>query len=138
VICYLDTSVLLRVLLRAGRTLPEWGRWERALTSELAGVEARRAVDRLRVIGALDDDGVVTAHRALVRLEREIARIPLARTVLRRASLPMPTATKTLDAIHLASALVYQERRGGDVVFATHDAQQARAAAALGFDCVGT
>ena len=42
---YLDTSVVLRALLGDGRPLPEWGSWERAYSSELMGVEARRALD---------------------------------------------------------------------------------------------
>ena len=50
----------------------------------------------------------------------------------------MATAVKTLDALHLASALLSQERRGVALVFATHDAQQATAARALGFECVGS
>jgi hypothetical protein len=49
----------------------------------------------------------------------------------------MATPVKTLDALHLASALLWRERRSPDLIFATHDPQQARAARALGFECVG-
>jgi hypothetical protein len=49
----------------------------------------------------------------------------------------MPTAVKTLDAIHLASALLVRERRAPSLVFVTHDPQRARAARALGFECLG-
>lgn len=49
----------------------------------------------------------------------------------------MPTATRTLDAIHLATALIPSERERADLVFARHDAQQALAARALGFECSG-
>jgi hypothetical protein len=49
----------------------------------------------------------------------------------------MATPVKTLDALHLASALLWRERSGDPLVFATHDPQQARAARALGFDCAG-
>src|SRR5437763_16227937 len=54
-----------------------------------------------------------------------------------RAALPMATPVKTLDALHLASALLWRERRAAELSFATHDPQQARAARALGFDCIG-
>jgi hypothetical protein len=54
-----------------------------------------------------------------------------------RASLPMATVVKTLDALHLASAMLVRERLRIDLVFATHDPQQSRGARALGFDCVG-
>jgi predicted nucleic acid-binding protein len=137
VIVYLDTSILLRVLLGQRPLLAEWGRWERAYTSELAGVEVRRVIDRLRLDGVLDDDGVVAAHEQLARLEGGIGRIGVTRVVLRRASLPMATSVKTLDALHLASALLFQERRAVSLIFATHDAQQATAARALGFTCIG-
>jgi hypothetical protein len=38
----------------------------------------------------------------------------------------------------VATALVYRERRAPDLVFATHDRRQARAAAALGFEVIGS
>jgi predicted nucleic acid-binding protein len=137
VIYYLDTSTLLRVLFGQPRALRVWGRWERAYTSEIAGVEARRTVDRLRLGGALDDVGVAAAHTELRTIENGIGRISLTRGILQRAALPMATVVKTLDALHLASALVFQERRGLALTFATHDEQQAMAARALGFSCVG-
>lgn len=136
-IVYLDTSILLRVLLGQRPRLAEWGSWERAYASELAGVEARRVIDRLRLDGALDDDGVAVAQEQMAHLEAGIGRINLTRGVLRRASLPMATAVKTLDALHLASALLFRERRAVSLVFATHDVQQATAARALGFTCIG-
>ena len=134
---YLDTSTLLRVLLGQQPVMAHWGTWEHAYTSELAGVEARRAIDRLRLAGALDDTGVVAAQEKLAAVEATVGRIRLTRVVLRRASLPMATAVKTLDALHLASALLFQERRGVSLIFATHDAPQATAARALGFACIG-
>lgn len=136
-IVYLDTSAILRVLLGQRPLLKEWGKWERAYMSELAGVEARRTVDRLRLDGVIGDRGVVLAQEHMAAFERSIGRIGLTRAVLRRASLPMATVVKTLDALHLASALLFQERRGASVVFATHDMQQAAAARALGFTCIG-
>jgi len=137
VIVYLDTSTILRALWAQHPVLAEWGSWERAYTSELAGVEARRVIDRLRLDGVLDDGGVVVAQEQLTRMEAGVGRISLSRVVLRRASLPMATAVKTLDALHLASALLLQERRAVSLTFATHDVQQATAARALGFRCIG-
>jgi hypothetical protein len=135
---YLDSSVVLRVLFRQTNALPGWGRWEGAYASELLGVEARRSIDRLRLDGALDDAGAADAHAQLARIEDAIGSVPLARPVLERARLPMPTAVKTLDAFHLVTAVLVRERRGIPLVFATHDPQQARAARALGFECVGS
>jgi hypothetical protein len=134
---YLDTSTVLRVVLSQPEPLGIWGKWEAACASELLGVEARRVLDRLRLEGTLDDDQVGTFQAALARVERTIDGIRLTRLVLGRAALPMATPVKTLDALHLASALLWRERRSQDLIFATHDPQQARAARALGFECVG-
>ena len=134
---YLDTSAVLRGLLGTGKPLPEWGTWNRAYSSEIMGVEARRALDRLRLSRSLDDDGLADAHEAIAATERAIGSIRLTSAVLRRASQPMPTVVKTLDAIHLASALLFEERHAVGLVFGTHDRSQATAARALGFDVVG-
>ena len=43
------------------------------------------------------------------------------RSVLSRAAQPLPTTLGTLDAIHLAIALLWRERDQVDLVMATHD-----------------
>lgn len=136
-IVYLDTSVLLRVVLRQSGRLARFGGWERAYCSELLGVEARRVLDRIRLERALGDQALAQAHEQVARAERTFGVVRVSRAVLRRASLPLPTVAKTLDAIHLATALLLSERERVDLVFATHDAQQALAARALGFECIG-
>jgi len=136
-IVYLDTSVVLRVLLKEPKPLRSWGEWEEASSSDLMGVEARRAIDRSRLDSALGDEEVAELHQQLRQVEIRLRRIVINRRILGRASQPMATAVKTLDAIHLASALAFQEARRAAVVFATHDGQQATAARALGLECVG-
>ena len=136
-IAYVDTSVPLRVLLGQPGRLRQWGRWERGYTSELTGVEMRRVLDRLRIAGALGDEELGTAQESCARIESGLGRVDVSRIVLQRAGLPMPTAVKTLDALHLVSALILQERIDERLVFATHDIQQAVAARALGLSCIG-
>ena len=134
---YLDTSAVLRVLLKQAGPLDLWGKWETAYSSEILVGEARRVIDRMRVQGEILDEDLARAHEDLARIEGTIGNIPVTRPVLRRASMPMPTSVRSLDAIHLASALLTQERRGDSLVFATHDIKQGTAARALGFQCVG-
>lgn len=136
-IVYLDTSVVLRILFRQPDPLDTWGAWEEAYSSELMGVESRRLIDRMRLDVSLDDEGVAQAQEQLALMERTIGRILLTRMVLYRASLPMATSVRTLDAIHLASALLLNEQSPEPIVFATHDRQQATAARALGLECTG-
>jgi hypothetical protein len=106
-------------------------------SSEILKVEARRVLDRLRLEAFLDDEMSALAHEELARIEQSIGFIGLTSAVLGRAKAPMPTVVKTLDAIHLASALLFQERRGETVTFASHDRQQTTAARVLGLPCVG-
>lgn len=136
-IVYLDTSVVLRVLFGEADPLEEWGVWEIGYSSELLRVEARRTIDRLRLGSALDDDGVAESHTQLDTIERGLGFMALTKAVLHRASLPMATAVRTLDALHVVSALLLQERRGAGVVFATHDRSQATAARAMGLKVIG-
>jgi hypothetical protein len=81
---------------------------------------------------------VAEAIAQLTQIERTIKRIRMTRSIIHAASKTMPTIVKTLDAFHLTSAVALRERRGIDLVFTTHDDQQATAARALGFACVGT
>ena len=136
-IAYLDSSVVLRVLLRQRGVLEGWGQWERAYSSELLSVETRRVLDRLRLTQELGDEEMAQAQEDLRKIESAIGIIPLRWPVLRQAMLPMATVVKTLDALHIASAMLLQERRGLSLKFATHDAQQATGARALGLDCIG-
>lgn len=133
---YADASVPVRALLDDGPALPEWGHFEVAFTSALFLVEARRTLDRLRVTQALDDEALATAVFRLLEIERSLSILDVTKVVLDRASSPMPTTLGTLDAVHLASALVLREEVP-DLIFATHDRQQAIGARALGFDVIG-
>jgi len=137
VIVYLDTSTVLRIILDQPPRLAIWGKWDEAFASEILGLEARRVLDRLRLDSAIDDEGIAALQGELARIESTIGTISLTRPVLRRASLPLATPVKTLDAIHLASALLLREHRHEKLLFATHDARQATAARALGFNCIG-
>jgi predicted nucleic acid-binding protein len=57
--------------------------------------------------------------------------------VLDRAAQPMPTEIGTLDAIHLATALLWKAMTHTEVVMATHDTALAVAAHAHGLPVVG-
>ena len=135
-IVYLDTSVVLRPLLDQPKRLSSWGEWEAAYSSELMGVECRRVIDRLRLESIFDDREVAQAIERLIQIERAIKRIRLNKSIIRAASQTMPTIVKTLDAFHLTSAIAVRERRSIELLFASHDNQQATAARALGFTCL--
>jgi predicted nucleic acid-binding protein len=138
VIAYVDSSVLLRIVLRQRDALKEWSRLTRGVASALAEVECLRTLDRLRVAERHSDEAIAERREAVYRLMESIEVVEVGRAVLARASQPLPTVLGTLDAIHLATALLWKERTSSDVVMATHDTALAVAAKAIGLRVIGT
>ena len=58
-------------------------------------------------------------------------------TISKKACESFPVILKTLDAIHLASAILWQQQEETDILFLTHDEQLAKAALAMGFKVLG-
>ena len=133
---YVDTSVLLRIVLSERGALRTWRRIERPVSSEIIRVESLRTIDRARLRSGLDNDEVAARRGAILEQLETFDLVPLHRSVLARAADPFPTLVRTLDALHLASALMIRERYEG-LRFATHDRELATAAHALGFEVVG-
>jgi predicted nucleic acid-binding protein len=134
---YLDTSVVLRHLLRQPQSLSNWGRWERVYSSVLLRVESLRVLDRLRLERALNDEQIAELIQQLTRLFQSIDLVPLSEPVVERAAEPFPTAIETLDALHLATAIAVQKQERVELTFLTHDAQLGLAARSLSFPVVG-
>jgi predicted nucleic acid-binding protein len=137
VIAYLDSSALLRLVLREPGALEQLPSAETLVSSELLAVECPRTLDRLRLQGALSLEEAVARRDAVAEWLEAVDLVLLQRSVLSRASEPLPTPLGTLDALHLATALLWRERRGKDLVMATHDEGLALAARAFGFETLG-
>ena len=136
-IVYLDASVILRRVLDQPGQLVEWSQVRTPVTSALTEVECLRTIDRLRLRGLLSDAEVArhcgTIGEVLARTEL----VQPSRIVLRRAAEPFPTTLGTLDAVHLATALLWRDERGTDLFLATHDEELALAALACRLPVVG-
>jgi predicted nucleic acid-binding protein len=137
VIAYLDSSVLLRVVLGQGNALEDWKSIERGVSSALTEVECLRTLDRLRLAESLDDEQTAVYRGAVYDLLEAMETVSLTQPVLFRASQPPPTALGTLDALHLATALLWRERRDSELVMATHDRALGTAARACGLRVIG-
>jgi uncharacterized protein len=133
---YVDTSVLLRVVLGEPGVLAEWTAIDMAVASELTRVEALRTIDRARILVHLPDEEVAFRREGVLAILGGIHVAGLNAAVLERAADPFPTLVRTLDAIHLATALLVRAEHD-DLVFATHDRQLAIAARSVGFQVVG-
>lgn len=136
-IAYLDTSALLRLVLREPGALDELRSCEALVSSELLAVESQRTLDRMRVQGTLSPEESAARRAAVTEWLEAVDLVLLQRPILARASEPFPTALGTLDALHLATALVWRDRMRQALVMATHDGGLALAARSFGIDVLG-
>ena len=124
---FVDTSVLVAVVLGASPTAREW--WNSAAADTLLGsrlleVETKRFILNKELAGELTP-GQVVADRYLDKFE-----LLLVDDDLLSEAIAIRQPLRGADAIHVAAAL----RIGpAETTFVTHDAQMARASQALGF-----
>ena len=136
-IAYLDSSVILRMVLGQPDRLREWKTLRAGVASALVEVECLRTLDRLKIREEIADAEIATRREAVFRLVEEIEIVEPTRVVLARASQPLPTPLGTLDAIHLATALLWREKERKELVMATPDTALGIAARACGLRVAG-
>ena len=136
---YFDTSVFVKRYVRepgSARARALLRRY-RFLTSAITPVEAISAVCRRRAAGELTARSFAAI---LSRLRRDRAYwelVEVSPLVLNEAeALIQRTAVRTLDALHLASALVFQSASGDQVPLITADSRQRDAARRLALEVV--
>jgi predicted nucleic acid-binding protein len=137
-IAYVDSSVLLRVALGQSNALSEWKSIVRGVSSTLISIESLRTLDRMRIRASLSDVEVSSRRSTILSLIDSLELIDVDAIVLNRAAQPMPTELGTLDAIHLASALLWKQETSLDPIMATHDVALGLAAKAHGLNVVGS
>lgn len=126
-LAYLDTSAFLKLIApeRESVALERALRgWPQAVSSELLEIEARRVARRL-------GGGAPALIEAAVR---RVSLVPIDGLVRARAAGANPPALRTLDAIHLATALVLGPAVGA---FFAYDRALAHAASDAGLSVVG-
>lgn len=139
-IAYIDSSALLRVLLNEPNAF-KWESVTRAISSELLRVECHRTLDRLWHARTLSDARFGEKRRAAEVFLARVDLRALTPNVLDVAAAPLPSSLGTLDALHLATALIFRSElgpQGSSLTFATHDRALANAARAMHFDVLGT
>ncbi len=114
-----------------------WPKVTVPVASELIRVECLRTIDRARIQQRLEDDVVADHRTAVLESIEEFDLIDVNPSVLERATQPFPTVLGSLDAIHLASALLVRDEFE-DFSLATHDRELAIAARAVGFTVHGS
>jgi predicted nucleic acid-binding protein len=134
---YIESSVVLRIVLRQINVLRQWRSITTGVASALVEVECLRTLDRLRLRGALADDAVAERREEVYAIMARLNVVEITRPVLARAAQPLPTSVSTLDAIHLATAQLWREQSSDELLLATHDTVLGLAARALGFRVAG-
>ena len=140
VIAYLDSSVVLRIVLREPSALPDWQRIETGVTSELTRVECHRTLERLFLHGVLDEAEFLAKRDEIAKILERVTVVPLDALILAEASGRLNVPLRTLDSLHFVTAVAVRRQQPADelpLTFATHDQQLALAARALGFAVAG-
>lgn len=133
---YVDSSVVLRIVLGEDDSLAQWNRIRCAYSSELVRLECLRTIDRARLRLAIPDLEIAMRRAAVLEILTGFDIVPIDEDILRRASDAFPTNLGSLDAIHLASALRVCASVP-DLGLATHDVELATAARAVGLSVFG-
>jgi predicted nucleic acid-binding protein len=120
---YAETSAVLRWLLgqpSGDAVRDELARAERVATSALTGVECERALARLA--GAVADEARAAARTLLHEAVRHWTLVEIDTAIRARAGQPFPVEPlRTLDALHLATALELESAIGPVQVLSTDD-----------------
>jgi|SRR5580658_2239291 predicted nucleic acid-binding protein len=132
---YIDSSVVLRKLLRERDAIADLSQW-RLFSSQLLDIEVRGTLQRYHFEGALGAQPFSRRLQEWYAFRDAIDLVSISSGILQRAAEPFPTLIKTLDAIHLATALAWTRQTDEPIVVLTHDRQFGIAASACGYAVV--
>lgn len=134
---YVDSTALLRLILREPGAVTEVQSAPRLVSSELTAVEALRAIDRLRNEWTLSAEAAAARRTAVMEWLEAMDLVLVREQVLLRAMEPMPVVLGASGAIHLATALLWRDEMKAPLTLATHDSTLAAAARVFGIDVLG-
>lgn len=124
-LAYLDASAFIKLVAAEPESAAleaELRRWPQAVASELLEIEARRFAVRFGL-----------AMRPIEAALKRVTLVPSHSQIRNLASTVKPAGLRTLDAVHLATALVL---RGRVAAFFAYDQRLAHAARANGLNVV--
>jgi predicted nucleic acid-binding protein len=133
VVAYVDSSVLLDTLLEEGSALIDhiWAGGP-VYSSELLSIECRRTVLRERLGRKIDDEGLLDAFDRISLVLGRIHLVELSSRIKQRAGEAFPIHVKTLDALHLSTALAVKAEFEEETVVFSRDQGMNRCAKLLG------
>jgi hypothetical protein len=135
---YVDSSIILRIIFAEKDILKLPKNISIFAASEILKVECFRTIDRMRHTLNIADDEIAERHAALHKTLRTLHLFKFTDAIIQRACQPFPITLKSLDAIHLSTAALWDQEENEDILFLTHDIQLGKAARALGFEVLGS
>lgn len=131
---YFDTSVLVKRYVKEKGSGPTRRLLQRFLflSSAIAPVEALSALSRRWACGELMPRDILAIRSRLDKDRAYWELVEVSEPVLRHAEvLVQKTDIRTLDALHIASAIMFQTASGLTIPFITSDTKQRDAAQAM-------
>ena len=132
-IAYLDSSVILRWLLKEKEAVSDIHLFSKFISSELIRVECFRTLERIHIRQLINEQELSLIRQKFFEILLNIELIEINRSILQRACDPFPTTLGSLDAIHLSSALLWKDFYKKDLIFLTHDQELHNASRSMGF-----
>ncbi len=131
---YVDTSLVLAWLLEGSTAIERLSEFEEVASSRLLWIETARSLDRAVRSGQITDQDGIVARLAFENMAIGLTRLRLTEGVLSRAAEGFPTIIRTLDALHLSSAIAWAEGSSRDSISVwSFDNQLNLCAKAMGF-----
>ncbi|MEI6386539.1 MAG: PIN domain-containing protein [Spirochaetota bacterium] len=133
-IAYVDSSSILRYIINRDASINHAFSAGRVGSSILLEIECRRVLHRYRMNGDLSDSDYEACVYLLDSTLASITLAPMSPAIEKVAMAAFPFAVTTLDAIHLATALVLRDREPDETILVfSHDIGMNRCARVLGF-----
>lgn len=134
-IAYFDSSIILRYVIGHEHAIRDLSLYASgAITSGITFVECLRVLDRWRITKEITDEKLVDARSLCFRILDGLRLIAIDEQIISLASQTFPIAMKSLDAIHLASAIQFQNQTKQKILLLTHDEKLKMAAIAMGVE----
>jgi predicted nucleic acid-binding protein len=134
---YIDSSVLLRVLLDEPDPLPEFDQIKIGAANILIKMECLRTIDRIKFENQISANEYLDFRQRFLKGFRKLNLIAMSPMVIEGACQSWGVPLKSLDSIHLSSALLWQKDLGKNIIFCTHDKRLGEVAKANGLEVLG-
>jgi predicted nucleic acid-binding protein len=125
---YMDTSAYLKLFIseRGSEDALVQARRSKLLSSAILPVECVSALSRRHRLGEIEDAVLETLLKTIKKHILSVEIIRITDEILNKAEdVCLRSEARAMDAIHIASALVFQESAGINVGFITSDTKQA-------------